>query len=219
MKRLFLHALDFLPINRPVSIVRASVLLVAAGLALGILSGCKMNPADMYQKGYDKRLTEKTWAARQPDEAVVIIGGFPSVWQKMGEQGYQFETRPRFTVGWTVGYDVALIKAGTYQLVTIVGSGGTFADFGGFSGLGAVSDKVIGSFTVGPGQVVYLGNLKVQIEEDVPGQCWADLKVQDGEAQILPSFAKQFPYIKEVPKSALMTINQSFIRFPCGRDA
>ena len=102
--------------------------------------------------------------------------------------------------------------------MTIVGPGGTFADFGGFSGLGAVSDKVIGSFQVNPGQVVYVGNLKAEVEVDVPGQCWADLSVKDGGAQILPSFAKEVPYVKEVPKSALLTINQSFIRFPCGRD-
>ena len=45
----------------------------------------------------------------------------------------------------------------------------------------------------------------------MPGQCWADLSVKDGGAQILPSFAKQVPYVMEVPKSALLTINQSFI--------
>ena len=218
MIRIFPGVHNCLRIVRRVPIVRAPALL-AAGLLLGsILAGCKMNPADLYQKGYDKRLTEKAWAARQPDEAVVIIGGFPSVWQKMGEPGYQFEMRPRFTIGWSIGYDVALIKPGTYQLVTIVGPGGTFADFGGFSGLGAVSDKVIGSFQVNPGQVVYVGNLKAEVEVDVPGQCWADLSVKDGGAQILPSFAKEVPYVKEVPKSALLTINQSFIRFPCGRD-
>jgi hypothetical protein len=57
---------------------------------------------------------------RQPDEAVVIIGGFPSVGEN-GRARVPPETRPRFTIGWTVGYDVALIKPGTYQLVTIVG--------------------------------------------------------------------------------------------------
>ena len=198
---------------------RMSLLLVAAGLLLGaMLSGCKVNPADLYQTGYDKRLTEKNWAARAPDEAVVIIGGYPSVWQKAGEKGYAFETRPRFTLGWSGGYDVALVKAGTYELQTIVGIGG-FADFGGYSGLGAASGPVIASFEVGPGQVVYVGTLNVQIEEDVPSECWADLKVRDASTKVVPAFAKQVPYVKEVPKSALLTIKESFIRFPCGRDA
>jgi hypothetical protein len=201
------------------ALLRTPALLAASCILLGaVLSGCKTNPADMYRTGYDKRLTEETWAARAPDEAVVVIGGSPSVWQKAGETGYAFETRPRFTEGWTVGYDVALVKAGTYQLQTIVGQSGSFADLGGYSGLGAASGPVIASFDAGPGQIVYVGNLNAQVEQEVPGQCWVDFKVKDGAAQVLPAFAKQVPYVKEVPKSALMTIEESFIRFPCGRD-
>jgi len=112
---------------------RAPFLMIATALLLGVaLAGCQTNPADMYKTGYDKRLTADSWAARAPDEAVVIIGGYSSVWQKSSEKGYTFETRPRFKVGLFGGYDAALVKAGTYELETIVGAGGNFADFGGF---------------------------------------------------------------------------------------
>ena len=200
------------------SSIRMAVLMMAA-LLLGVaLAGCKMNPADMYETGYDKRLTAKKWAARHPDEAVVIIGGYPSVWQKADETSYAFETRPRFSLGWSGGYDVALVKAGTYQLATIVGVGG-FAEFSGFSGLGAASGPVIASFEVRPGQVVYVGNFNAQVDEEVPGQCWADMKVKDASTKVVPAFAKQVPYVGVVPTTGLLTIVESFIRFPCGRDA
>ena len=186
-----------------------------SGLAL---SGCKTNPADLYQSGYDKRLTAERWAARAPDEAVVVIGGYPSVWQKSDEKGYAFETRPRISLGWNSGYDVALVKAGTYELETILAANGSFADFGGIRGLGAASGPVIASFEVGPGQVVYVGNLDAPIQTDTATQCWVDLSVKNSAPEVVASFAKEIPYVKTVPVTSLFTVKESFIRFPCGRD-
>jgi hypothetical protein len=198
--------------------LRAPFLMMAAALLLGVaLAGCKTNPAALYQTGYDKQLTARNWAARAPDEAVVVIGGYPSVWQKADEKGFAFETRPRFPLGWGSGYDVALVKAGTYQMVTIVGMNGSFADFGGITGLGAASGPVIASFEVGPGQVVYVGNLNAPIQVDGATQCWVDLSVTNAAPHVTDSFAKEVPYVTVAPTNALMTIKQSFIRFPCGR--
>lgn len=199
--------------------LRTPFLLMAAALLLGVaLAGCKTNPANLYQTGYDKRLTAERWAARTPDEAVVVIGGYPSVWQKSDEKGYAFETRPRITLGWSGGYDVVLVKAGTYEMQTILGANGSFADFGGIRGLGAASGPVIASFEVGPGQVVYVGNLNAPIQVDGATQCWVDLSVANAAPHVTESFAKQVPYVTAVPVTALMTVKESFIRFPCGRD-
>lgn len=198
---------------------RASLLMIAVALMLGVaLTGCKTNPADMYKTGYDRQLTAKSWAARAPDEAVVIIGGFPSVWQKSDEKGYAFEARLRFKVGWFGGYDVALVKAGTYQLATLVGAGGGFADFGGFKWgtVGASPSSQIASFEVGPGQVVYVGNLDALIRVEDLGSCWANFSVSNSSPHVVPSFAKQVSYVTAVPKIALLTLEQDAVRFPCG---
>ena len=54
----------------------AAVLLLAAAA----FAACTTNPAYLYRTGYDKALSSKSWAARSPDQAAVIIGGYPSVW-------------------------------------------------------------------------------------------------------------------------------------------
>ena len=198
--------------------LRAPFLIIAAALLLGVaLAGCQTNPAGMYKAGYDKRLTAASWAARAPDEAVVIIGGNSSVWQKSGEKGYTFETRPRFRVGLFDGYDAALIKAGTYQLETIVGADGHFADFSGFrwSTADSRSDSVIASFEVRPGQVVYVGNLDASSRMEALGDCWAYFSVSDSSPHVVASFAKQVPYVTAVPITALLTVMENSVRFHC----
>lgn len=198
---------------------RVRISLTVAALMLGIaLAGCKTNPADLYRTGYDKMLTPKRWADRKPDDAVVIIGGYPSVWQKAGENSYMFEARPRYSIDWSLGYDVALVEAGTYQLQTIVllSTGGQFADFGGFRGLGAASGPVIASFKVGPGEVVYVGNLGVEVVIEAIGTCSASLRESDSSTRVAAAFAKQVPYVERTPGTSLMTIVEPLIRFPCG---
>jgi hypothetical protein len=197
---------------------RRSLLIVAALLASVASTGCKMNPADMYRTGYDKMLTPQNWPTRKPDDAVVIMGGFPSIWQKADDQSYAFEMRPRFSIDWSHGYDVALVKAGTYQLQTIVMQTGAFADFGGFKGLGAASGPVIASFEVGPGEVVYVGDFKALVIVEGVGTCSANLSVDDSSKSVSTAFAKQVPYVKQAPKTSLLTIKESLIRFPCGAE-
>ena len=199
--------------------LRTPFLMIAAALLFSVaLAGCKTNPASMYKTGFDKGLTANSWAARAPDEAVVIIGGFSSVWAKSDEKGYAFEARPRFKVGWFSGYDVVLVKAGTYELETIVGTDGGFADFGGFKWgtVGASSDSVIASFEVGPGQVVYVGNLDALVRVEALGSCWANFSFSDSSPHVLPSFAKEVPYVKAVPMIAPLTVKENAVRFPCG---
>ena len=151
-------------------------IFLAAGLLLGVmLGGCQSNPAALYRTGYDKALTPQRWAARSPGDAVVIIGGYHSVWQKANEPSYAFESRQRFTIDWTHGYDVALVKPGSYQLQTLVLPTGSFAEFGGFQGLGAASGAVIASFDVGPGEVVYVGDLDAEVLIEGMGTCAANL--------------------------------------------
>ena len=70
------------------------VWLMITSVLLGTLAGCKT--ADLYRSGYDKRLTQQNWATRSPNDAVVIIGGYRSVWQKADEPSYAFEVRQRF---------------------------------------------------------------------------------------------------------------------------
>jgi len=197
--------------------VRAAlpILLMASMLLLGItLTGCKT--ADMYRTGYDKTFTSQNWAARKPDEAAVIIGGYPSVWQKADEPSYAFETRQRFKIDWTHGFDVAIVKAGTYQLQTIVLGGGNWAAFGGFKGLGAASGPVIASFEVGPGEVVYVGDLEAEVLTEGIANCAATLSVKDSTKLVVTALPKQVPYLQREPKTSLMEIKESLIRFPCG---
>jgi hypothetical protein len=191
------------------------VLLTANALLLGAtLTGCKT--ADMYRTGYDKRLTAQNWAARKPDEGVVIIGGYPSVWQKSLDLNYAFETRQRFKIDWTHGFDVAIVKAGTYQLQTIVLGGGNWAAFGGFQGLGAASGPVIASFEVGAGELVYVGDLEAEVLNEGIANCAASLSVKDSAKLVTASLPKLVPYLQREPKVSLMDIKESLIRFPCG---
>ncbi len=188
---------------------------LAAALLLGTLGGCKT--ADMYRSGYDKRLTQETWANRSSNDAVVIIGGYRSVWQSAADPSDQFEARQRFRIDWTHTFDAALVKAGTYQLQTLVLPDGSFAEFGGFQGLGAQDAAVIASFQVGPGQVVYVGDLDAMVLVEGIGTCSANLSVDNSYAGVLAAFAKQVPYVTAQPTVNLMTINQSLVRFPCGQ--
>jgi hypothetical protein len=193
-----------------------STLLTASVLLLVVtLTGCKTNPADWYRTGYDKTLTPQSWAARKPDEGVVIIGGYPSVWQKADEPSYAFETRQRFKIDWTHGFDAEIVKAGTYRLQTIVLSGGNWAAFGGFKGLGAPSGPVIASFEVGPGEVVYVGDLEAEVLNEAIATCAASLSVKDSVKLVAAALPKQIPYLQREPKTSLMSIKESSIPFPC----
>jgi len=194
---------------------RASTWLMAAALSLSALTACKT--ADLYRSGYDKTLTQQSWANRAPDSAVVIIGGYRSVWQKADEPGSAFEARPRFKIDWTHSFDVALLKPGTYQLQTLVLPDGSFAEFGGFQGLGAKYDAAIASFQAGPGQVVYVGDLDAMILAEGIGNCSASLSSGNTYAGVVGAFAKQVPYVAQQPAVNLMTIAQPLVRFPCGQ--
>jgi hypothetical protein len=189
--------------------------LMTTALLLGALTGCKT--ADLYRTGYDKRLTEQAWANRAPDDAVVIIGGYRSVWQKADDASYSFETRQRFKIDWTHTFDVALLKPGTYQLETLVLPDGSFAEFGGFQGLGAKDAAVMASFQVGPGEVVYVGDLDALVLVEDLGTCSANLSAQNTYVGVVSAFAKQVPYVGRQPTINMMTINQSLVRFPCGQ--
>ena len=203
----------------PSTSVRAALQI---SLTLGVLlfgltlTGCKTNPANWYRAGYDKTLTPQSWAARKPDEGVVIIGGYPAVWQKSLDFNYGFETRQRFKIDWTHGFDVEIVKAGTYQLQTIVLGGGNWAAFGGFQGLGAASGPVIASFEVGAGEVVYIGDLEAEVLTEGIGNCAATLSVKDSTKLVVAALPKQVPYLQREPKTSLMNIKESLIRFPCG---
>jgi hypothetical protein len=181
-----------------------------------VLTGCKTNPALMYRTGYDKMLTQQSWTARKPDEGVVLIGGYPSVWQKADEPGYAFETRQRFRIDWTHGYDAAIVKAGRYQLQTIVLGSGNWASFGGFKGLGVSSSPVIATFEVGAGELVYVGDLEADVLTEGYANCAATLSVKDSEKLVVHSLPKQIPYLQREPKVIPMNIEQNLVRFPCG---
>jgi hypothetical protein len=191
--------------------------LVGAAVLLGAaLAGCQTSGTSAYRSGYDKNLTADRWAARTSDQALVLIGGSPAVWQKADEPGYVLETRPRLSLGWGKGYDAVLVKAGTYQLQTIVLGGGGFAQFGGFQGLGVASSPNIASFQVAPGEVVYVGSLDAQVQNEGPQSCWSNLSVKDDSAQVRSAFPGQVSYVQRQPTTRLLDIQQSFVRFPCG---
>jgi len=191
---------------------------LATPLLAIVLAGCAVNPAELYRTGYDKRLTAERWAAHKPSDAVVIISGYPSVWQNADDTSYAFEARQRFKIDWNHYFDVALVKPGTYQLQTIVRPTGSFADFGGFQGLGAVSGPVIASFKAAPGEVVYVGDFDAEVLIEGIANCAASLSTRDLSRSVGQAFAKQVPYVQRTPKTDLITIVEPLIRFPCGHD-
>ena len=107
--------------------------------------------------------------------------------------GYAFEAAQRFKIDWTHTFDAALVKAGTYQLQTLVQQDGSFAEFGGFQGLGAKYDAVIASFQVAPGEVVYVGDLDALVLVEGIGTCSASLSTGNSYAGVVSAFAKQVP--------------------------
>jgi hypothetical protein len=191
-----------------------AITLVCLVVASG---GCQVNPTLLYRTGYDKSLTEQRWANRSPDDAVVIVGGARSVWQRVGDPKYAFEVQERFRIDARHTYDAVLVKAGDYQLETLVGAGGTFADIGGYQGLGA-SSGTIASFTAGPGEVVYVGDLDAQVFAEGVGTCAASLSTSEMYGAVASAFAKQFPYVGRRPTTRLLRLDQTSIQFPCGRD-
>jgi hypothetical protein len=186
--------------------------LVGAALALAV-TGCKTSPSMDYAPGYDRMLTAQNYSSRARDQAVVIVGGAPAVWQKADEPSYAFETRPRYSSGGD-RYDVALVKPGLYQLQTVVLGGGQFAQFGGFSGLGVSSSNQYASFAATAGEVVYVGDLMVDIVSLARTECNASLSVRNSSPAVGTAFAQQFPYVKGNPRTNLMTVMQSEVRFP-----
>jgi hypothetical protein len=184
-------------------------------LLLGALTGCKT--ADLYRSGYDKSLTQNTWSNRAPDDAVVIVGGSRSIWQKADDPGSAFEVAQRFKIDWTHTFDVALVEAGTYQLQTLAHPDGSFAEFGGFQGLGAKYGGVIASFQVARGEVVYVGDLDAQVLVEGIGTCSASLSAGSSYAAVIGAFAKQVPYVTAQPTINMMSITQPLVRFPCGQ--
>lgn len=190
------------------------VQFLVATAAVGVaLTGCKVSPSMDYTPGYDRMLTAQNYPARTPDLAVVIVGGGPAVWQKADEPSYAFETRPRYSGG-SRGYDVALVKPGLYQLQTVVLGSGQLAQFGGFSGLGVSSSSAYASFGVAPGEVVYVGDLAVDIVTLDRQECNATLSMRDSSWDVDTAFAKQFPYVEQKPRTNLMSVMQSEVRFP-----
>jgi hypothetical protein len=187
---------------------------VAGLLLVLLLAGCQANPAQMYRTGYDKMLTPQRWAARSPDQAVVIIGGASAVWHKADDPGYAFQNRPRYKLGWTQGYDVALVQPGQYQLQTLVLGSDAFAAFGGISGLGQSASQNYATFTAGAGQVVYVGDFEAQINRLGVDLCIASLFVRNNKAQIGSSFQKNVPYVTGPIATSLITLQQNDIRFP-----
>ncbi len=205
-----------MPLSRSVRAALSALLTASMLLLATALTGCKTNPAEMYRTGYDKTLTSQNWAARRPDEGVVVIGGYPSVWQKADEPSYAFETRQRFKIDWTHGFDAAIVKAGTYQLQTIVLGGGNWAAFGGFKGLGVESAPMIGSFEVSAGEVVYVGDLEADVLTEGYANCAATLSVKDSAKLVAAALPKQIHYLQREPSTSLISIEQSLVRFPCG---
>ena len=183
---------------------RLAAFLTITAVLLGTLAGCKT--ADMYRSGYDKRLTQQNWATRSPNDAVVIIGGYRSVWQKADDPSFVFEVRQRFKIDWTHTFDAALIPPGTYQLQTLVHADGSFAEFGGFQGLGAKVRARSRASQIGAGQVVYVGDLDALVLAEGVGTCSASLSVGNSYMGVLSAFAKQVPYVKAQPTVSIMTI-------------
>jgi len=159
-------------------------------------------------------LTPERWAARAPDQAVVIIGGASGVWYKADEPSYAFQNRPRYTLGWAQGYDVALVQPGQYQLQTLVLGSNAFASFGGISGLGQSASQNYATFSVGPGQVVYVGDFEAQVNQLGVDLCIASLFIRDNAQQITTSFKKNVPYVTGPLSTSLITLQQNDIRFP-----
>ena len=109
---------------------------------------------------------------------------------------------------------MALVKPGMYQLQTVVLDNGQFAQFGGFSGLGVSSSSLYASFAVAPGEVVYVGDLLVDIVTLARTECNASLSMRDSSGDVASAFAQQLPYVRKAPRTNLMSIDQSEVRFP-----
>ena len=63
-----------------------------------------------------------------------------------------------------------------------------------------------------------MGDFKALVIVEGVGTCSANLSVDDSSKSVSTAFAKQVPYVKQVPKTSLLTIKESLIRYPCGAE-
>lgn len=61
-----------------------------------------------------------------------------------------------------------------------------------------------------------MGNLNALVRIEDLGTCWADFSVSDASPHVAASFAKEVPYVIEVPIIALLTVKENSVRFRCG---
>ena len=190
--------------------------LLTTALLLGALTGCKT--ADLYRSGYDKRLTQQTWATRAPDDAVVIIGGYRSVWQKADDPSYtvrsaaalqdRLDPYVRRGAGQARHLSAADAGAGRRQLRRVRR----------IPGAGSQIRRDDRKFhRSAPGEVVYVGDLDALVLMEGIGTCAASLSVGNSYAGVVSVFAKQVPYVGRQPTINLMMLNQPLVRFPCGQ--
>ena len=196
------------PLARIIRLALVTCALIAA-------AGCQVKPAQMYRPGYDHMLTAEAWAARSPEDAVVIISGTTAQWDNVDVPGFGFENRPRLEVDWRTSYDVALVKPGQYQLRNILLDNFYAVDFAAISGLGQKATSKYATFTVKPGEIVYVGEFTVQSGQAAPGLCIASLFVRDNLAAVQAKLPTQVPYIAGKPiATSLVRIEENNIRFP-----
>ena len=179
------------------------------------LTACQSPGARTIPVG-ERTLTEERYAARSAEDAVVIMGvsGNATRWRRVDDSGYTFEMWPRFKLSWDNSYDAVLVKAGSYRLQTVVTSPDGTADIGGYAGLGNEPGQEIAGFTVGPGQVVYVGDLDTQVGTEMRTECYIDFSLTNTYGTVLIGLPKNIPYLSQKPTADLMNLTKTQLFYP-----
>ncbi len=190
----------------------ASLLLAVATLA-GCAGGGMRNA---YMPGMDRSLTAQGYKAAGGNKAVVIVGSNRGLtWGPNIQANPTFETLPRLGPSSTPGYDVILIEPGTYVLESFLDASRQQADLYSMAGdvLTSTGRGAAAAFSVNPGDVVYIGDLFVQVIQNGEFSCEAVFELKINQDTAIALFQQKFPFVKKTPNVQPLTLMRPHVPY------